>query len=184
VALYALGRSDLMDAVTSEVAAALDRWKVIRAGHSILDIGCGSGRFLERLAPMASLAVGIDISIEMLRRAQSRCRFMPSASLIATTGRDLAAFANHCFDVALAIDSFPYIVAAGRDLVEALARDIARVLRPNGLFLVMNYSYRDDSGADDRDVAELAAAHGFDVVRHGTRDFGMWDARTYLLRLH
>jgi cyclopropane fatty-acyl-phospholipid synthase-like methyltransferase len=182
VALYALGRSDLLAAATREVLDSLASWNVLRPGQFILDIGCGSGRLLEKLAGSAALAVGIDVSPGMLRRAQMRCGSLPRAAVVATSGRDLDAFRDGSFDIALAVDSFPYIVSAGPGLVDAFAAGAARLLRAMGTLLILNYSYRNDPAADRRDVAELASRHGFDVVRNGTRDFALWDARTYLLR--
>lgn len=182
VALYALGRADLLEATTSEVIAALRRCKALTASQSILEIGCGTGRFIERLAPAAELAVGIDVSAGMLRRARSRCHDLKHASFVQTTGRDLAVFSDASFDLVLAIDSFPYIVSAGGDLAQTCAAETARVLKPKGRFLILNYSYRGSPDLDDRDVARAALHHRFSILRNGTRDLSLWDARTYLLQ--
>lgn len=48
----------------------LDRRKV--ADLMILDFGCGTGRFAERLAREAFLVVGVDVSVEMIRMAAER----------------------------------------------------------------------------------------------------------------
>jgi SAM-dependent methyltransferase len=151
-----------------------------------LDHGCSWKRFfLLQFVPTTGLLrySGIADHPKTTRVLPTLHTCWPCSSQAGRQLTEPVQYGQPLFDVALAIDSFPCVVAAGGDLVQALVRDIARVLRPNGLFLVINYSYRDDPGADDRDVAELAAAHGFDVVRHGTRDFALWDARTYLLRL-
>jgi SAM-dependent methyltransferase len=182
VALYALGRVDLLKAVTSEVVEALKRWNVPTGSQSILEIGCGSGRFIERLAPGAALAVGIDVSCNMLRRARWRCHDLRHANFAQTTGRDLAAFSDATFDLVLAIDSFPYIVSAGETLAQDCVAEVARVLRPRGYFLILNYSYRGDAELDDRDVTRNASQNDFSILRLGTRDLSLWDARAYLLR--
>jgi hypothetical protein len=49
-ALYALGRADLLDAATREVMRRLREWKVLAHASSILEIGCGTGRFVAPLA--------------------------------------------------------------------------------------------------------------------------------------
>jgi SAM-dependent methyltransferase len=182
-ALYALGRPDLHAQTTREVIASLEQWNVLRAAQSILEIGCGSGRILERLATRATLAIGIDVSLEMLRLARSRCRSFANVALLATNGRDLAAFRAASFDVVLAVDAFPYVVSAGDGLAKAMGAEVARVLRPLGSFGIMNYSYRGDEEADLRDVAAMASQNGFDIVRAGTRDFAFWDATTFILQL-
>jgi hypothetical protein len=50
------------------------------------------------------------------------------------------------------------------------------------MLLILNFSYRGDEEADRRDVARLADAHGFTIVRLGTRDFSLWDGLSFLLR--
>jgi SAM-dependent methyltransferase len=183
VALYALGRIDLLDAATNEVIKALRRWNVPRNSQSILEIGCGTGRFIERLAPTAKRVIGVDVSSGMLRRARLRCDGLKQACFVQTTGRDLAAFSDASFDLVLAIDSFPYIVAAGGTLPEAYVAEVARVLTPNGIFLILNYSYRGDTDLDGRDVVRIASQNSFAILRHGTRDLALWDAVAYLLQL-
>jgi hypothetical protein len=46
----------------------------------------------------------------------------------------------------------------------------------------LNYSYRDDPAADVHEIARLAAECDLSIIRNGTRDFALWDARTYLMR--
>jgi SAM-dependent methyltransferase len=181
-ALYALGRADLLDAATREVMRRLREWKVLARASNILEIGCGTGRFVAPLAMAGYLTIGIDTSSGMLQLAKLRCRTLQSALLVQTGGQGLSMFADSTFDAVLAIDSYPYIVAAGRELAEAHMREAARVLRSQGRFVILNYSYRDDPAADAHEIARLAAECGLSIIRNGTRDFVLWDARTYLMR--
>jgi SAM-dependent methyltransferase len=181
-ALYALGRADILDAATSEVLTHLREWKVLAGAANVLEIGCGTGRFIAPLAKAGCLAIGTDTSFGMLRRAKLRCRGLESALLVQTGGRDLSMLGDSTFDVVLAVDSYPYIVAAGPELAEAHMREAARVLRSRGWFVILNYSYRDDPAADADEIARLAMASDLSIVRSGTRDFVLWDARTYLMR--
>jgi ubiquinone/menaquinone biosynthesis C-methylase UbiE len=181
-ALYALGRADLLDAASREVMRRLREWNVLGRASNILEIGCGTGRFVAPLAMAGHLAIGIDTSGGMLRLAKLRCRSLQSALLVQTGGDGLSMFADSSFDAVLAIDSYPYIVAAGRELAEAHMREAARVLRSQGSFVILNYSYRDDPAIDAQEIARLAAECGLSIIRNGTRDFALWDARAYVMR--
>jgi len=181
-ALYALGRADILDAATGEVLTRLREWKVLARASNILEIGCGTGRFVAPLAMAGYLTIGIDTSGGMLRRARLRCRSLESALLVQTSGSSLSMFADSTFDAVLAIDSCPYIVAADRELAEAHMREAARVLRSQGSFVILNYSYRDDAALDAHEIARLATECGLSIIRSGTHDFALWDARTYLMR--
>lgn len=181
-ALYTLGRADILDAATSEVLSRLAQWEVLRRAANLLEIGCGTGRFVAPLAMAGHLTIGTDTSLGMLRRARHRCRGLDSALLAQTNGRDLAMFADSTFDVVLAIDSFPYIVAAGRESAKAHVREARRVLRSQGWFAMLNYSYRNDPALDAHETARLAMECGLSIIRNGTRDFVFWDGRTYLMR--
>jgi len=57
---------------------------IVPAGARVLDIGCSDGRLLARLKP--SFGVGVDFSVEMIRRARSR---HPELHFIAGDAHDL-----------------------------------------------------------------------------------------------
>jgi hypothetical protein len=57
--------------------------------------------------------------------------------------------------------------------------DCARVLRPRGTLLVLNYSYSGNIERDRQEVVAGARATGLQVVRDGTQDFTTWDAVTF-----
>src|SRR5258708_34688100 len=74
-ALYALGRADILDPATREVMRRLREWKALARASNILEIGCGTGRFVAPLAMAGYLTIGIDTSGGMLRLSQ--LRFLP-----------------------------------------------------------------------------------------------------------
>ena len=43
-------------------------------GGRLLDIGCGTGLFVERYCERGGRAVGLDLSPKMIERARDRCR--------------------------------------------------------------------------------------------------------------
>ena len=187
VALYSLGDPGLLARATREVVAWLDGEGLVRAGGTLLEIGCGIGRFEQALAPRVALAVGVDVSPGMLAAAHRRAGALPpaaraAAAFVRTGGRDLAMFRDAAFDLVLAVDAFPYVFAGGPALADATAAEMARVVRPGGDVVIVNFSYRSDLAADRRDAAALAHRHGFDLVVAGAQPFAHWDGAVFHLR--
>ena len=182
VALYSLGSSELLDAATEEVVGTMRGWGLLRTDSHVLEIGCGAGRFLAALAPQVGSVTGIDISGAMLGVAQSRCSAFPNVRLCLSSGRDLSMCGDGEMDFILAADSFPYIVKCGVELARRHFEESARILRPGGFFLIVNYSYRGNLEDDRRELSENAAAHGFTLLRVGMGDFKRWDGVSFLMR--
>jgi SAM-dependent methyltransferase len=183
VALYSLGSADILDRATSEIVGRLSEWGLLRPDGTVLDIGCGIGRIERALAPLVGAITGIDISSGMIEEARRRCGDLDSVAFEQCGGRDFAGFRDRSFELVIAVDSFPYLFAADPEIVARHLRDAARVLRPGGAVVILNFSYRGDAEADRREVQRLAVANGFSVRRAGTRDFSLWDGLTFLLTL-
>ena len=182
VALYSLGDSRLLDAATREVVVLLDRLAVLGPERQVLEIGCGIGRFQQALAGRVAGITGIDIAPRMIEVATRRCAGLPNVTLLETSGRDLSPFAAGSFDAVLAIDAMPYVHRAGMALVATHFKEVARVLRGGGDFVILNLSYRGDLEVDRRDVQRLADAVGLSVLRNGATDLRLWDGATFHLR--
>jgi SAM-dependent methyltransferase len=90
----------------------------------LLDVGCGTGVYTAALAARGWSPTGVDVSADMLRRAQARGLDVVEADAAALP------FADATFDAAVStwthtdIDDFP-----------AVLREIARVLRPGAPFV-------------------------------------------------
>ena len=181
VALYALGNPDLLNAATAEVAGRMREWRLLGADKSILDLGCGIGRFGEALATEVKSFTGIDISGEMIEAARRRCAAVPNATFLQSSGRDLSPFEEGSFDLVLAADTFPYLVQSGMSLVETHFAEAARVLKPGGDLLILNFSYRGDPERDRADVRRLSSSFGFEVRRGGVSAFSLWDGLAFHL---
>jgi SAM-dependent methyltransferase len=95
----------------------------------VLEVGCGTGRFLAHLAAQGHDAVGLDISPRMARRARRRGGVVVNASVTATP------FQGGAFDVVVGM-FFP--LAALHD--GAAWEEVARVLRPGGTFLYLHWA--------------------------------------------
>ena len=175
VALYSLGNPQLLEQATAEIVAQLREWNLVTRDTLLLDIGCGTGRLLAALAPEVRAATGIDVSAQMVRAAQRKCASLPNVTVIKGDGKGLSGLADETFDVAIAVDSFPYLRQSGLALVERFVAESARVLRRDGALVILNYSYSGNEVQDNREVSDLARQNGFELMEAGTRPFRIWD---------
>lgn len=178
-ALYSLGRRDLLDAATAEVAATLRARGLLGYSRTALEIGCGAGRFLRALSAEVAHVVGLDISTVMLAKANDRCADLTNVRVIKGDGWRLSQFDDEIFDLVLAVDVFPYLVAAGEDVVSANMGESHRVLRLGGRFVIFNYSYRGLDDVDQNEVGVLAGRAGFRVLANGERHLRLWDGAMF-----
>ena len=111
----------------AEIAHVLGR---LRPGELVLELGCGYGRVLGRLASRAGRAVGIDTSLESLRLARGEN--------IGLACMDAAAlgFLPGTFDVVVCVQNG--ISAFARDR-RGLVEEALRVTRPGGKALFSSY---------------------------------------------
>lgn len=182
VALYALGSPDLLADATREIVEALRGWGLVGGGSTVLEIGCGIGRFVRALAPEVSRVTGLDLSPGMIAAARERCAGLPNVRLAVSSGRDLAGVEDDAFDLVLAADVFPYLVAAGDGLAARHVAEAARVLRPGGTLAILNYSYRGDPDRDRREIAAAAREAGLGSAGEPRPGFRCWDGTVFLLR--
>lgn len=178
-ALYSLGRSDLLAEATNEIVALMREWGCLGDDKLLLEIGCGSGRFLAPLASETALVIGCDISLGMLKAARQR---HSPAALLRLSGRDLAALRDSCVDTVYAVDVFPYLVASGGDMAARHVAEAGRILKAGGQFLIFNYSYRGDPAADGAELDSLAAAAGFAPIPTGNVRLHHWDGAVFRFR--
>jgi ubiquinone/menaquinone biosynthesis C-methylase UbiE len=99
----------------------------IKAGDSILDIGCGSGLFLRMAQAKTQLLNGIDLSDELLNIAHQR---NPDAGLLNQDMNELP-FPAQSFDLVTAFNSLQY----AQDVPLVLA-EIKRTLKDNGKLVI------------------------------------------------
>jgi SAM-dependent methyltransferase len=182
VALYSLGSPEILERATAEIVTRLRVWRLLGAEIDVLDIGCGIGRIERALAPNVASITGIDLSSGMIAAARARCRGLGNVAFLCVDGSDLAAFAGRRFGLVLAVDAFPYLVAAGSEVAARHIAEATGLLEPDGALAIFNYSYRGDLDTDRADLARLAAAHGCVIERNGTSDLCLWDGATFLLR--
>jgi ArsR family transcriptional regulator len=107
-----------------------------RGGARMLDVGTGTGRMLQLLAPSVGQAVGIDSSREMLAvaRANLADRMFANCSLRHADMYQLP-WPDGSFDLAVA-----HMVLHFADDPAAAVAEAARVLRPDGRLLIVDFS--------------------------------------------
>ena len=182
VAAYGFGDEVLLGQATEEVVAFLEAQGLLTPSCRLLDLGCGTGRLLAACASRLDQAVGVDASSGMIEVARRRLQAVRNVRVQLVDGVSLHALADAGFDVVVALDSWPYVVMAGRSVVEHLMKEVARVLVPGGEFAILNYSYQGDLDGNIREVRDLAAALGFAVVAEAVRPFRLWDGIVWRLR--
>jgi ArsR family transcriptional regulator len=152
-----------------EVEAALGEVIQATAPQDLLDIGTGTGRMLEILGPRVGHALGIDQSREMLAVARVNLERAGLANSIVRLG--------DMYQLPLADASFDAVVIHQvlhyADRPAAAIAEAARVLRPNGVLIVVDFAphalefLRDEHahrrlGFADPDVDEWCRAAGLD----------------------
>jgi SAM-dependent methyltransferase len=139
-----LDRAQLLGAVVAQSASydpeqvadtALERLAASPEDR-VLELGCGSGRLLFRLAARArrGRVVGIDPSELMVRHARHRNRSWIAAGRVRVeqgSSRDLTRFDDESFDRVLGVHVVCFWDEPARDLAE-----VRRVLRPGGRLLL------------------------------------------------
>ncbi len=98
-------------------------------GARVLELGCGTGLILARIAKIAEEAVGIDLSEGMAQRARDRGLDVRIGSVC-----DLP-FEDDQFDL-----TYSFKVLAHIPYIEAAVREAVRVTRPGGHLLLEFYN--------------------------------------------
>jgi len=127
----------------------LDQLFLNVAGLSILDVGCGEGRYARKFEARGALVTGIDPVQEFVDLAQRR---LPSGTFIKAFGESLP-LPDSSFDVVLSYLSLVDIP----DYVRAI-KEMSRVLKPGGQIVmatVSNVASTTDGWAKDSSGARL-----------------------------
>ena len=120
------------EAVEEAIRAALSD----KPFRSLLDLGTGTGRMLEMFGPDIERGLGLDLSLDMLLLARDR---LERAGL-----RNCSVRQGDIYDLPLANDSFDVVILHQvlhflDDGARAI-REAARVLRPGGRLLVVDFA--------------------------------------------
>jgi SAM-dependent methyltransferase len=118
----------------------------------LLEVGCGTGALLRHLAPRLARGVGVDVSREMLARAEARAAATSNVSFQLLSRPGLP-FADNTFDVCVSFLSFRYLDW------HRMFSEILRVLRPGGRFLMVDLVRAKLGPADGPRIARSLVRH-------------------------
>jgi len=157
------------EAVEDAIRAALSD----KPFRSLLDLGTGTGRMLEMFGPEIERGLGLDLSLDMLLLARDR---LERAGL-----RNCSVRQGDIYDLPLANDSFDVVILHQvlhflDDGARAI-REAARVLRPGGRLLVVDFAPHEQEflreqfahrrlGFASETVTQWITASGLDPVMH------------------
>ena len=157
------------EAVEETIRAALSD----KPFRSLLDLGTGTGRMLEMFGPDIERGLGLDLSLDMLLLARDR---LERAGL-----RNCSVRQGDIYDLPLANDSFDVVIVHQvlhflDDGARAI-REAARVLRPGGRLLVVDFALHEQEflreqfahrrlGFAPDTVMQWITASGLDPVMH------------------
>jgi len=93
----------------------------------ILDLGCGTGMFVDELSARARFLVGVDVSLEMLNVARGRARKVA----LVQADADALPFTDGSFDAVVSVTLLQNMPDPS-----ATVREVARVLKPGGVAIL------------------------------------------------
>ena len=125
--------------------SALTDWGLrnvrIEKTFAILDVGCGGGATLQKLAAMATegRVYGVDYASESVETSRAKNAALIQAGRVDVRQASVSQlpFADATFDLATAIETHYYWPDLPKDILE-----VRRVLKPGGVFAVIAESYK------------------------------------------
>lgn len=105
--------------------------RTIRPGMRVLDVGCGSGVYLQLLLQMGASVTGVDYSKQMLDLARPRLAAFPERGALLLGDAQHLMFKDASFDAVLAVGLLDYLP----DTDGALA-ELVRVAKPGARLIV------------------------------------------------
>ena len=99
----------------------------------VLDIGCGTGVLLARLAARGWSPVGLDLCEPMVHQARTKLRDRTDSVSLAVGDSEHVPFAEQSFDAVTCANSFHHYPQQ-----QTVVREMFRVLKPGGVLLLLD----------------------------------------------
>lgn len=113
----------------------------INNDYTILDIGCGGGRTINKLAKIANIGkvYGIDYSYEsVIVSRKTNKKFIKRSRVYIQKGNvSSLPYSDNYFNLITAIESYYYWPDLGHDM-----KEILRVLKPGGILIIIGSLYK------------------------------------------
>ena len=105
----------------------------LKAGQSVLDVGCGTGALTRHLAQHHGLhATGADVDVEQIEEARQKAHHLTNIHFVVNDARDLH-FADATFDTVITFKAMHHI----EDWQNAIEEQV-RVLKLGGYFIIFD----------------------------------------------
>jgi len=152
---------------------------------TVIEIGCGAGRMTRALAEVFGQVYAVDVSGEMIAKANEELADLPNVHIFQNNGADLAVLGNIRADFAFSYIVFQHIPS--REVIYSYTREVNRLLRPGGLFKFQVQGALPAQGNvpdtwhgvtfTDADAVAMAAECGFEPryrIGAGGQYFWLW----------
>jgi len=106
----------------------------------VLEIGCGSGKWMKAVSPLVGEMYGVDISPEAIKIAAKNLEGCGNITLSFNDGETLNVYDDNTIDLVYSFWTFQHIP---RETTLSYLREIRRVLKKDGLLLFQVESYYD-----------------------------------------
>jgi 2-polyprenyl-6-hydroxyphenyl methylase / 3-demethylubiquinone-9 3-methyltransferase len=143
----------------------VQRFGAAHSSVSVLDVGCGGGLLSERFAALGCAVTGIDRSLPTLAAAGEHARSMGLAIRYQSGDAAALPFGGAHFDVACCCDVLEHV-----DDVDRVVGEIARVLKPDGVFFfdTINRTWQSK-------LLAIKAAQDWALTRLVPRNVHVWE---------
>ena len=146
-------------------------WAAPAPGARVLDVGCGTGRWLRRYSELKLNAYGVDATPGMLQRA---LELRTDCPVVAAPAQRLP-FQDEAFDLVSAVTVVQHVPA---DAQSEVLREMARVLRPGGHLMLLELTRGSGPHVFPRtpkDWIQQVKAAGLSLVSYSGQEFLLFD---------